>query len=580
MSITRALFLNIVFSIIALCIKGEAALASNPPAAPLDVPSVVPSDYSPERYMLVKELTGPDRVVFFYQDHEGYMHYYNGREDMVINREIMDRYKKMGAVPMAMSYGYDGKYIYFSQPVRWGPKKLIFMKLEPDGKVLYTKELSSLEQVLRPASMAFDRKGGMLLTWLDEAPPGMKAVYMVVNGDRFPEKEEVLSFKDEPVLSAMPVYTEKGFAIVYAKTDRKQNGEIRVRFLSDGSEKVLYSGKGISDFDLAEGKDRFLIIPYETSTVVRLFTLNTAFEKVEEYTAEKPKGLKGLSPLADNVGFIGRKPLLLGVAIPPQGVEVDGYTLPQKPNIFYSYAGKGFERLVGGTPFMFSSKTPSFDSSDGHTVVAYTDKRLGSAGVMAAVFDSKGKLIKRDILIERPGVDTGTPRVVHLGGGGFRVFYPVKDKVWIYRARDIKADTVKDIDYHLSSVSDRKELLDKTVERYVDCRKKNDYGCVYDMLDPFYRSGVTKGQHEEMMKRVNATIIDFRIEGCKILQDSILAACDGFIKAKLPPAIKGATIKEGQRDVEQKIKGDIWIFLDGKWYFAVTVPMLGYVYQW
>jgi len=83
-----------------------------------------------------------------------------------------------------------------------------------------------------------------------------------------------------------------------------------------------------------------------------------------------------------------------------------------------------------------------------------------------------------------------------------------------------------------------------------------------------------------MMRRVDATIIDFKFEGCKILEGSILAACDGFIKAKLPPALRGAPIKESQRNVEQKIKGDIWVFIDGKWYMAVTVPMLGYVLQW
>lgn len=85
----------------------------------VDVKSMLPVDFTADKYLLVKELSTGDHAVFFYQDHEGYTHFYNGRDDRIINREVVDKYKKLGAVPLAMSYGFDGKSVYFSQLLKW-----------------------------------------------------------------------------------------------------------------------------------------------------------------------------------------------------------------------------------------------------------------------------------------------------------------------------------------------------------------------------------------------------------------------------------------------------------------------------
>ncbi|MBI5074870.1 MAG: hypothetical protein HZB62_06850 [Nitrospirae bacterium] len=613
----KKLFLAVVFlSLVASCVKKPSISALDMPSSDtssLDAPSVVHSDFSPEKYMLVKELSAKGKAVFFYQDQDGYMHYHNGKKDRIINREIMDKYKKMGAVPMGMSYGYDGKYVYFSQPLRWGPKKLIFIKLEQDGSVVYTKELSALEQVLRPASMAFDGKGGVLLSWLDETPPLMNAVYKLIKEDNFSEQEALISYQDKAVLFAQSVHTDKGLAVVYSTTSTagyttgstmgntvgstagitmgsateksERRGEIRVRFLSDGSEKLLYSGK-LYDADLIEGKGVFLLRPYEQSLNIKLITFNTAFDRIKEHTIEKPKELGEAFSLFSNGGFSGGEPFVLGAGSPPLSVEVEGRSLPQKPNLFYSYAGKNFERFGGQMPFMFSSELPSFDSSEKYTVVAYMDRRIVTPTVMVAVFSSGGMLVKKDVIIEKPGVSTGSPRVAHLGGDVFRVFYPVEDKgekVWIYRAKDIKADSIESL-YELPSGKDKMRLLTESVETFSNCRKNNDYGCVYDLLDPAYRSQKSKAIHAEMMKSIGATIMDFKFENCKILADSVFAACDGYIKAKLPEEMRGDKftnrLRENERIVEQEIKGDLWVFIDGTWYYVLNMPMLGYALQW
>ncbi len=563
----------IFLSLLSSCTK-------KPEVKPIDVKTKVSTDYSPEKYMFVKELNTKDRVVFFYQDQDGYTHYYNGKEDRIINREIMDKYKKIGGVPMSFSYAFDGKYLYFSQPVRWGPKKLILIKMEPDGKVLYTKELSSLEQVLRPASFAFDGKGNMLLSWTDETPPYVKAAYLLVKNDQFPEKEEVIGFDQNPVLSVKSVYTSKGFALVYTKAGKGgKMSEVRVRFLSDNSEKLLYTGNSSTDFDFYEYKDGFVLRPYELSSKVNIIVYDRAFEKKKEYAIEKPKDLVNNFDILQ-VGLLGGTPLVFGAGIPTKPVDVEGYSLPQRLNVFYSYNGKTFERLVGEKPFMFTSNLTSYDSSSEYAVVAYMDRRLTVPTVMVSVIDSKGKLLKKDLLIEKPWVATGSPKVAYLGEGLFRVFYPVEDqkeKVWIYRAKDIKANSIDSL-YEMPKPD--KDLLIKTVNRYVECRKKNDYKCVYSMLDPTYRSGISEGMHEQMMKNINANILDYKLEKCKILEDSVLAACDGYIKARLPGQIMGKPIREQERSIEQKIKGNIWVYIDGKWYYAVDLPMLGYALQW
>ena len=547
----------------------------------LDVPSAIPADFSPEKYLFVKELNGKDRAVFFYQDHEGYTHYYNGKEDMIINKEIIDKYKKMGGVPMHMSYGYDGKYLYFSQPVRWGPKKLIFIKLQTDGKVVYTKELSALQEVLKPASIAFDGKGDMLLTWIDETPPNVNAAYMLVKNDGFSEKEDVISFEKDTVLNAKPVYTDKGFAVVYVKTRAKGIGQVMARFLSDNSEKVLFSGM-VSDFDMSEGKDSFLIRLYYAGLDTKLIVFNNSLDIIKKYSIDKPGELGEGFSLFDNAALINGEPFVLGAGSSPDIVKIEGYSLPQKPNIYYSYAGKGFERVVGGRPFMFTSTLPSFDSSEKYTMLAYMDRRFASPTVMTAVFDSGGKLIKRDIIIESPGIDTGSPRVLWLGGDIFRVFYPVKDNVkniWIYRSKDLNAANIDNL-YEVISTRNKIELLNEATAKFADCRKNNDYGCVYDFLDPTYKSGISKGGHEDMMKRVGATIEDFRFENCKIFDDTILATCDGYMKAKLPAEIMGKKIKDEERNLVKNIKGDLWVYMGDRWYYVVDIPMLGYAHQW
>lgn len=582
----RVLFFVACLSLVASC-SSMPRTPTSFDVSTLDAPSAVPTDFSPEKYMFVKELNTKGKMVFFYQDQEGYTHFYNGKEDRIINKEVMDKYKKIGAVPMWMSYGFDGKYIYFSQPVRWGPKKLVFIKLEQDGRVVYTKELSSLEQVIRPASMAFDGKGGMLLTWIDETSPFINAGYMLVKGDSFAEKEEIISYQDKTVLFVQPVHTDKGFAVVYVRTSvtGDRQGEIRLRFLSDGSEKVLYSGE-VFDIDLMEKKGVFLVRPYQVIPSIKLLTFNSSFEKLKEYTVENPKELGQAFSLFNNMDLVEGEPFILGAGSPPRSVEVEGYSLPQKPNFYYSYAGRGFERVAGGMPFLFTNTYPSFDSSEKHTVVAYVDRRFASPTIMAAVFGGDGKLIKTDVVIEKPGIHAGTPSVVHLGVDVFRVFYPVEDKgkkVWMYRAKDVTADRIDSL-YRLPSMQDKQKLLTETVEKYVECRKKNDFGCVYDLLDPAYRSDKSKPIHEGMMKELNVTITDFRFDNCKILDNSILAACDGYIKAKLPAQIKGGSlgnvIPEVERAVEQEIRGDLWVFLDEKWHFVVNMPMLGYALQW
>lgn len=577
-------FAFVFLSLVASCLKKPAIPVpdvSSSDIPSLDVPSAVPADFSPEKYLFVKELSAKDKTVFFYQDHEGYTHYYNGKEDRIINREVMDKYKKMGGVPMHMSYGYDGKHLYFSQPVRWGPKKLIFIKLETDGKVVYTKELSALEEVLKPASIAFDGKGNMLLTWIDETPPSVNAAYMLVKGDSFSEKEDVISFDNDAILGVQPVYTDKGFAVIYVKTREKEIGEIKARFLSDGSEKVLYSGR-VSNFDMSEEKGLFLIRLYHIALNIKLIVLNTSLDMIKEYTIDKPKELGEGFSLFDNGRLIEGYPFIIGAGSSPMAVNVEGYSLPQKPNIYYSYAGKGFERVVGGMPYMFTSTLGSFDSSEKYTLLAYMDRRFASPTVMAAVLDSGRKLIKRDIIIEMPGIDTGSPRVVNLGGDVFRVFYPVKDnvkKIWIYRSKDINAGSIDSL-YAVPFSKDKMGMLTDSASKFADCRKKNDYGCIYDLLDPTYRAGISKGGHEDMMKRINATIEDFRFDNCKIFGDSVLAACDGYMKAKLPDTIMGKTIKEDERILEKEIKGDLWVFIGGQWYYLVDIPMLGYAHQW
>lgn len=549
-----------------------------PQVSTIDIRTNLSTDFSPEKFMFVKELNTKDKVVFFYQDNEGYTHYFNGKEDIIINKNIIDRYKKKGAVPMDFSYSYDGKHIYFSQPVRWGPKKLIFIKMEPSGKVIYTRELSNLQQVIKPASIAFDQKGSMLLTWIDETPPYIKGAYLLVKDDHFPENEQIIAFDDAAVLSVKPIYTKNGFALIYTKI-KNGIGELRVRYISDGSEKLIYSGEQVSDFDIIIQEDGLWIRPYQSSDVIKLIHLNSSLEKNKEYTIKKPEEA-GFFGVFDGIYLLNNEPLIFAAVIPNRSINVDSYSLPQKANIYYSYAGKNFERLVGGRPFMFTSTMPSADTDNHNALVAYTDRRTIEPSVMISVINKDGKVATRDVLLEKPWTKTGSPKVVKIGENTFRIFYPVEDKdkkVWVYRAKDVSGTNIGKF-YDIPKPDEK--LLIETVRKFVECRKNNDYKCIYSMLDPMYRAGVSEALHEDMMKKINANIVEYKLDKCKVLDNSVIAVCDGYIKAKLPEQIMGRHIKEQERSIEQKIQGNVWVFIEGKWYYAVDLPMVGFAVQW
>jgi hypothetical protein len=39
-------------------------------------------------------------------------------------------------------------------------------------------------------------------------------------------------------------------------------------------------------------------------------------------------------------------------------------------------------------------------------------------------------------------------------------------------------------------------------------------------------------------------------------------------------------VAEDQRTVKQEIKGQLWVFVNDKWYYIVNLPMMGYALQW
>ena len=550
----------------------------------VDMESTLPTDFSADKYLLVKELSKGASAVFFYQDESGYTHYFNGNDDRIINREVIDKYKKLGAVPLAMSYGFDGKSLYFSQPVKWTDKKQIVVKLEPNGSILFTKELSELGQVLRPASFAFDGRGNTLMTWIDETAPKIKAIYTYMAANGTVGKEEMIADDTGAMLYVEPVYTPKGFAIFYSRTGTlgQRDSEIRLKRLADGSDTVVYHGTDVSGFDLAHANGSYVLRPYKPGESGDVLTFDSNLEPTTSYSPAYPEALGGSFGVTDALTLTSTGPVVVGGGLPPRGVPMDGMSLPQKPGIYVSAAGKPYQPLTSGIPHMFTSERPTVEAMAAGAVVGFSDRRFASITPMLALVSANGDVIKRDVTLEAPQVRTGRLELVKIDDDTVRVFYPatVPSKPnWIYRFTDLDINKMQGT-YALPPTAQRQSNLLEVAQKYAACRIQEDYQCIYDLLDPTYRSGVTKLDHEQRMRNLGAKITDYKIGNCKVLADSALGKCDGEISALLPAILMGKPINERERHITQATGGEVWVFVNGSWYYAVTIPMMGYAIQW
>jgi hypothetical protein len=550
----------------------------------IDVPTVLPAEFSPDKYLLVAELSRHAQPVFFYQDHEGYTHFWTGQRDVVINREIVDKYKALGAVPLAMSYGFDGKDLYFSQPMKWDKKKQIIVKLRPDGTVLYTRELSELAQVLRPASFAFDERGQVLMSWIDETPPRLKVIYVNMSPEGVVGQELAIADETDAMLYHESLHTPKGFAVVYSRTGvlGQRDGEVRVRWLADGKEDVLYHGPDVSGFDMARASGDIVIHPYQPGEESYVLVFDRTLQLKRRYALAHPKALGRSFGVTDALSLSAAGPVLVGGGVPPEGVVLDGYPFPAKSSLYASTDGKDFTPLVGTTPHLFTSERPSVVAANRGAVIGFSDRRFVSVTPMLAVVDYTGAVVKRDVALEPPSVRTGRVSLVVLDDDTVRAFYPVHiagQSQWIYRAQDLSLSKMRS-DYTLPPTPQREAQLLTRAQEYAACRLKEDYQCIYDMLDPTYREGVDKTEHESRMKALGVKIESYKVDSCRVLLDSVLGKCQGEIAATLPPTLMGKPIAEAQRKVKQTLGGEVWVYVNGEWYYAVNLPMLGFAVQW
>lgn len=571
-------------TLLASCASAPQQAKLDGVARRVDVASVLPTEYSADKYLLVAELSKGAQPVFFYQDHEGYTHFWNGQKDLVINREVIDKYKALGAVPLAMSYGYDGKNLYFSQPVKWEKKKQIVVKLQPDGTVLYTKELAELAQVLRPASFAFNDRRDVLMSWIDETAPRLKVIYVTMTEGGEVGSEVAISDDTDAMLYHESVYTPKGFAVVYSRTGvvGQRDGEVRIRWLADGKEEVLYHGPDVSGFDLVQVKGEVAIRPIQPGSETYVLVFDREFTFKRKYTLPHPAALGRSFGATDALTLSAAGPVAVGGGVPSEGVNIDGHSFFGKPGLYVSTGEKDFVPLVGTVPHLFTSEQPSVAAFPSETVVGFSDRRFATSTPMLAVIDQAGRVVKKDINLESPAVRAGRVTLVELDADTVRAFYPVKvpgKSDWVYRAQDLSV-TKMNSHYTLPPTEQRQAQLLKRASEYAACRLKDDYGCVYGMLDPAYREVVEKAEHETRMKTLGLKLEHYKVDSCKVLVDSIIGECKGEIAGTLPATLMGKTIPEAQRKIKQTLGGETWVYINGEWYFAVEIPMLGFAVRW
>lgn len=524
-------------------------------------------------FLAIKELNkGNGSYAFLYYGDDNGLYYHNPKgENIILNKPLLDKYRNGFAF---VDYELENKGLYVVQWLRNPPvKRIILIKTNIDGTNPKYVLMGDVGEPLGKPKIVGDGKGNFLVAWADESQ-GYGVAYALLKGDKV-EKQEII--RPAIAFANLEVYTpfynqEEGFMLVYTN-----DKEIRVRRISDGQEKVLYSfgPSGIQNksVHVLGKKDRLDVYvwsydsldPYANYRLTYLSYKNPMAEPLEKKEASYDRGTPNIMPIYDYRGFA-----FFTSALPEKNKNVpkdeDEKLLGKRINVVFSAEGKGYVRAVEGDKFndyTYSQLYLAHASTRDSVMVVFLDRRYILPQIwMSYIRD--GKVVGYGP-IEKPWVETPVfGSVVHVKDSIYRVYYLHKkqDGRTVLRAVDIDGEKLHN-PYPYPSLSEREKRLKEDLERFSQCQVKNDLECIYSYFDPVAQQKYPFGTFKQNAENFKVEIKEYTCKG-KVLKDSFIAWVQCEYTYKLPPRFMGIEIREQDRQRKDKSSG-YWVYIKDQW---------------
>lgn len=549
----------------------------------------IPARFDDSQYELIRELNTKERVAFLYYDATGRVHLWMDGKDTVLNEDVVKEHPR--AIYGSLSYLYDGKYLYVSYWIKEAnDKQVVFTRYDLKESKTLTKYFSTTKQALSPAYMSTDGKGNILLAWYDESLLGYAIAYLVVSnyGEQAPEKENFIHHKGQTIYEKfIPKYDpQRGFYIVYGVSGGKDFiksyivGENRsVDLLERGNRAIyqLYSMHG------KDGKDYIVTGWYDPSTggKIELYALQGP-ESLQQLTSYSPEEVKKYYygtyyyPVQYEKGYG-----LLFHRSQIEPLNIEGLPISSRANIFLLDKDKTRRLSDGLQEYLYTQQLLSMATDKEGTLLVYSDNRYIFPSLMVGYIKKDGNM-KLDGLIDGPSQKIGIPKVVPLGDGLFRVFFQRFDEEknrWNMKFVDVAANKIG-INHSLPPSGDMEKSLKKSTEEFTSCQVKNDIECIYKFFDPRYKSLVSLERQKEMERQLGVKIKSYKYKDVKLYNKSPIAIAKGEVVATIPEYIMGKPIPSGQAGERKYKVVDLWLYINGSWYYAVQAPVGEYFIRW
>jgi hypothetical protein len=554
----------------------------------------IPFNIAINQFLPIKELNKENAYAFVYYGADGMLHYYADGKDIILNKPIVEKFK--GGAFDWLDYKIDKDTLYIAQWVRYlgetRAKKVILIRTNLKGEnPQYTLVSATNESIGKPM-IETDGKGNVLLVWSDESQGYAVAYSLSTDGGKtFPPETLLKPANVSANLDTyVPFYDPKnGFSVIYT-TDKevkarrlKDNYEVSLFKFEEGYQYTPYVEKMDGKLYLfmwrlpknnpadVYGKYQLTFLAYKDPFDKPFAKLQKEYERV--YTYIQP------AVVGDDL------PVFFSVNLPPKGqdfYEADGEKLSRRINLVYAWKDSDLKKAVQdkANDYIYAQVFSSLAVSKDGVLDVFRDSRY-LIPQLWAVYVKDGKTESFGPL-EEPWVETSyLSKTLYLGKGVFRVYYLVKDDkkgTWFLRARDIKAEDLNN-PYKIESRGEKQDRLESDLKKFEQCQVKNDLDCIYSFFDPVGQKQYTLEAFKKNAEALKINFKDYKCKG-KVVGDTNIAVVYCDYTYTLPPVIGNVPVPEGKRQITEKKVRSYWVYIKGKWRWAIeTMP--GYtVLQW
>lgn len=421
------------------------------------------------------------------------------------------------------------------------------------------------------AKLFVDGKGNVLLGWLDEDKMPYRIVWVYSkNYMNTYTSPNIISDKKHGIVLFEPIILNGQPYMVYTlgrKLLIRNLLNYKVIEIDELKKPIVLKAK-------VKKNDLWLFVQ-EGDELVKVYKLSKELQKKKVFLIDKVEIKKKLHNLNKflwslyDCAIVKDKPVCVITAkfkyLP--GVKVNGFTLPDRFNVFVSSDGK-FKYIHRTKPFLITFTFPSVVTDGDSWIVSYFGRKFIYGNVFVSY---KGIPEKSDVSLEPPYAETGIPYVISIRKGIYRFLYPIRHQNKVYlKLVDVDIEKLEEY-YKLPSKIELEKALKDRIKQFVKCQIEDNIKCIEEFIDPVSRAIYSK------KPKVKLDILDYKYNKIFLLDNAPLAVGIGTIKYLIPKGTFPGINKDIVREIETQ---DVWAYINGKWYYVPPAPIVKYYLKW